>query len=239
MSKALSAVFGLLLLAASAGAQIKGPAEIKLAVGELSESIDLTVDADEFTFKLLGNKLRGIREFSDPKTLRLSLIGYADETAWVVVSSVKGGKLQQLGTVKVIVGAGGPTPVPPKPDPPKPDPPKPDPDPSPGPLAKSKLWAVFVEETAAAVPDRASMFGPLQLRDFMERNGHAWRVVDKDVVGADGKTPKDVERFVKDSVGKALPRLYLVDEKGKVRWSGPAPAKANDVMDLMTQYQGK
>lgn len=117
MSKTLSAVVVLLLLAAHSAAQIKGPQEVTVAVGRLA-SVPLAVDGDESDYQVLGSDVDAFREYTpDPKQIRLRLIGYAPGTSYVVVASTKGGKLQPLFTVKVTVTGSGPTPPGPGPTP--------------------------------------------------------------------------------------------------------------------------
>jgi hypothetical protein len=121
MSQKVSAFLLLLLLAPAAAAQVRGPADVTVAVGRLA-AVPLTVDGDESDYKVLGTDVDAFREYSpDPKQLRLRLIGYAPGTAYVVVACVKGGKLQPLHTVTVLVTGEGPKPPPPPPPPP-PDP---------------------------------------------------------------------------------------------------------------------
>jgi hypothetical protein len=116
----------LLILAAACQAQTKGPAEVSVAVGRLA-TIPIVIDGDESNFAVLGGDyFDSFREFSAPNELRLRVLGYANGTGYIVVSSVKAGKLQPLFTVKVTVGSGpGPAPVPPVPPGPNPVPPGP------------------------------------------------------------------------------------------------------------------
>lgn len=111
------AVAVLALAAIPVAAQVRGPSEITVPVGRLA-SVPLTIDADEADYTILGD-IDGFREYDpDPKKLKLRVIGYTNGTAYVVVSSQKGGKLQPLLTVVVKVGAGPP--IPPGPLPPDP-----------------------------------------------------------------------------------------------------------------------
>jgi hypothetical protein len=61
-------------------------------------------------------------------------------------------------------------------------------------------------------------------------------VVDKDVVGADGKPPADVVPFLNDAKAKALPMVYLVDLKGKTVHSEPVPATPAAMIALLKQW---
>lgn len=141
-------------------------------------------------------------------------------------------KMSDIVVKKVQVETGaGPQP------PPEPDPkPKPDPEPD---VTPAKLIVVIVDETS----DRATalrgklLFDPVIAAHFQEK-GHAWRVLDRDVVGADGKPPKDVERFLKMAADKPYPSYYLVDPTGKVRGSGAVPAKNMDFLELVRRAGG-
>src|SRR5687767_8021146 len=108
----LRALLVVLALAAPALAGVTGPAVIEVPVGRLA-AVPLEVDADEADYQILGDDLDGLREYDpDPKRLRLRVIGYSSGTAWVVVTSVKGGKLQPAHVVKVKVVGKGPAPTP-------------------------------------------------------------------------------------------------------------------------------
>lgn len=123
----------------------------------------------------------------------------------------------------------------PNPDP-NPDPkPKPDPD---TPATPTKLWVVIVEETAEAASNRGAMLSDSKLIDRMNQKQHRFRVVDKDVVGPDGKPPQDIARFLDKAKGKPLPQLFLVDEKGHPRYSGDLPKSAAELLALIQKVGG-
>lgn len=121
--------------------------EITIPVGRLTP-VPLTVDADEFEYSILSATDRdglalagGVREYDpDPKKLKLVVIGYGVGTAWVVVSSAKGGKLIPIQVVKLNIG---PAPVPPGPDPKPPGPLPPGPIPGPDAEFTAQLQAAF------------------------------------------------------------------------------------------------
>lgn len=94
-------------------------------------------------------------------------------------------------------------------------PPKPDPvDPVVTPTA---LWGfVVVEETEAAVAGRGALLADSALATFLKAKGYRWRIVDKDVVGTDGKPPADVARMLNASKGKTYPQVFIVDAKGNI-----------------------
>ena len=122
----------------------------------------------------------------------------------------------------------------PTPDP-KPDP-KPDPDVQP--VTPTKLWVVIIEETSEAASNRGAMLSDAKLIDRMNAKQHRFRVVDKDVVGPDGKPPADIARFLDRSKGKPLPQLFLVDEKGAARFAGDLPKTAADLLALIQKVGG-
>ena len=233
--QALSAMAALFVLAAAACAQVKGPTEITVPVGRLA-AIPLTIEGDEADYAILGSELDGLREYDpDPKKLRLRVIGYSPGTAFVVVTSAKGGKLQPLFVVKVTVQGQGPQPQPVPPGPgPTPDPPKPDPTP---PVA-GKLFVVVVEETRQAMAERGAWFADKELSAYMKDKGHKFRVVDKDVQNSDGQTPADVKRFIDDAKKEGTPRLYLVGEDGKTRRAGPMAKTPAELLSLIKQHGG-
>lgn len=110
-------ILSLLTLVAPALAQVKGPTEVDIPVGRLKE-IPLVVEGDESEYKALGKDIDVLREYDpDPKKIKLRAIGYAQGTAYIVIASVKDGKLQPIHTITVNIGGGGPIPpVPPQPN---------------------------------------------------------------------------------------------------------------------------
>lgn len=234
-AKALSAIVGLFVVTGSAFCQVKGPNEITVPVGRLS-AIHLTIEGDEADYAILGSDLDGLREYDpDPKKLRLRVIGYSPGTAFVVVTSTKGGKLQPLFVVKVTITGRVPQSHAATPDPgPKPDPPKLDP----APIPVAKLYVVVVEETKQAANDRRECFNDAELQAYMGIKGHRLRVVDQDVKDEASKTPEDVKRFIEDKYNRDLPRLYIVDENGKTLRAGPMTRTPSALISLLKQYGG-
>ena len=108
------------------------------------------------------------------------------------------------------------------------------------PVTPSKLFVVIVEETSDAAAGRGAMFADAALSARMKDKGHVWRVVDKDVVGPDRKTPPaDVKRFLDAAAGKALPQISLVDDAGVTRFTGDWGKKtAADLIALLAQWGG-
>lgn len=128
-----------------------------------------------------------------------------------------------------------PKPLPPDPKPLPPDPPPPPPpDPPPPDPVKAKLWGVvIVEETGDAVSTRGAFLADKALADYRAAHGQKFRVVDRDVVGADGKPPADVVRFLDKAKAAKLPMIFLVGTDGKEVYSGPVPATAAELVDLL------
>jgi hypothetical protein len=218
MQKAASVL--VLLIAATCQAQTRGPAEINVPVGRLA-SIPITLDADESDYVILGANIDGLREYDpDPKKLRLRVIGYEPGVAFVVVSSQKGGKLQGLFTVRVVVGAGpGPVPPGPVPVPPAPIPP--------GPLDP---LATAIRDAAKAdgFTKLAALATGLTTAEAISKSRAQWTVADlsaawqaamRSAVG--GPTPANLRKLLGDALNAALPResehVLTVDELGKAR----------------------
>ena len=119
---------------------------------------------------------------------------------------------------------------------PKPDP-KPDPTPEPD-NSPAKLFVVVIEETGEAVAGRGAFFTDATLAARFKDKGHRFRVVDKDVIGADGKPPADVKRFLDAAKSKPYPSVFLVDEKGKTRVQTKVPETPADMIELLKKYGG-
>jgi hypothetical protein len=130
-----------------------------------------------------------------------------------------------------------PTPTPPTPTPPTPTPPDPKP-PEPKPPADAgPLWAVVIE-TPLGSANRGQMFTDPTLTAYAKIKGHRFRVVDKNVVGADGKPPPDLAPYLKMAEGAALPQLYLVTERGRVLYRGTLPETPDALLGLIKKVGG-
>jgi hypothetical protein len=95
-------------------------------------------------------------------------------------------------------------------------PPKPTPTPDPAPMPVALWGFVIIEETADAVAARGALIADPNLSALMKSKGYHWRIVDKDVVSADGKPPADVLPCLNATKGKALPQVLLIDTKGNI-----------------------
>lgn len=122
---------------------------------------------------------------------------------------------------------------------PDPKPKPPPPDDGKGDATPTKLFVVVVDETATAAESfRGKYLFDRDLAGRFAEKGHVWRVVDKDVRGADGQPPKDVKRFLDAAAGKPYPTYFLVDPAGKVRGSGAVPAKPAELLDAIKKVGG-
>jgi hypothetical protein len=111
--------------------------------------------------------------------------------------------------------------------------PTPTPDPAPTPVA---LWGfVIVEETADAVAARGALLADPTLSALMKSKGYHWRIVDKDVVGADGKPPADVLPCLNAAKGKVLPHVVLIDTRGNIA-TQTALLNAAGLVDLLKKW---
>lgn len=150
-----------------------------------------------------------------------------DYTATAIIIDFEKKTAEKLKHTVRFLGDPSP-PVPPGPDPPRPDPPTPV-----GPVK----YVVVIEETADAAANRGAFFADAELQKKFTA-GLKWRVVDKDVIGPDGRPPSDVQRFLDEAVGKPLPRLYLLDVRGKVLFSGNVPSEPARLVELLIKYGG-
>lgn len=140
-----------------------------------------------------------------------------------------GGKATvETARVTVTIGEGKPDPVPPGP--------RPGPQPPPAPLRQ--LWMIWVEETADATKDRGKLLSDKALNDRVRAKGHRWRVVDKDAVNSDGRPPADLAPWIERGKKAGLPRLYLVDQDGRILDEGPAPKDAAEALKRVEKVGG-
>lgn len=101
-SAILNVIFIPFIVGSPAVAQVRGPSDVSVPVGDLAE-VTLTLDADESKYAVLsGQGVWVFREYDpDPKTLMFRVFGKKPGTAWITVSSVKAGKLQQMFVVRI------------------------------------------------------------------------------------------------------------------------------------------
>lgn len=235
----MRAILSLLVLASAALAQTKGPADVTVAPGRLA-AVPLTTDADESEYVVLGD-IDCFREYDpSPKTIKLRVIGYTPGTSYVVLSSVKGGKLQPIFTVKVIV-SGTPAPKPPEPKPPTPPTPKVDP-----PIAGDGLRMLVVWESADLSKYPSGIVQAMtsaEVRDYLRRKcpkgpdgvTPEFRIFDKDQsVASESATWRDAKARA-DKAGRVP---WLLVSNGKDGYDGPLPESAGTLLDILKKYGG-
>lgn len=149
----------------------------------------------------------------------------------VLTPLAAGGFSQQ--SVRIACSIGGAGPQPPQP----PNPPNPPNPPAPV-VGTPPYFLVVVEESKESTAARAWVYSDPVLNARMREKGHKWRIVDQNVVGPDGRPPADVARFMDLARGKALPQLYVVDQKGKLIEQGNLPATPADVSAWLTKLGG-
>lgn len=231
-----ASILSLLLLALPAAAQVKGPTEVSVAVGRLA-AVPLTVDGDESDYQILGTEVDAFREYTpDPKQIRLRVIGYTPGTAFVVVASQKGGKLQPLHTVKVTVtGVVPPPPAPPGPTPPPPGPTPPPPDAAPIPVAGLHVLIVFDKNnpTSLTAAQHNAIYGE-KVDTYLRAKAKDYRIYDKDVPLA------NVPKVWKDAMArprKSLP--WIIVSNGTTGEELPLPSGTEELMLLLKRYGGE
>lgn len=123
---------------------------------------------------------------------------------------------------------------------PGPDP-DPDPEPEPGPGPVETMFGVLVEETDdrdTLPPEVVKAIMSEKVRNYMDENGHQFRVVDKDIKDPDGKIPADIASFLQRAKGKDLPWLILADQDGSILYEGPVTGE-DELIDTLKNYGGE
>lgn len=210
------------------GPSIEIPSEIK-ATGRWVRLSPKTDAVGVLYVALDGEEAFPSEELKDPRRFLFDTKGLNGRYRFAAIGASATGELVRVDFV-VIVG-NGPTPTPPGPGPMPPDPKPPDP-------AGVVKFLVVVEETADATAARGIYLADLTLAARLKDKGIKIRVVDKDVVGTDGKPPADVARFIADARDKPLARVYLVDEKGKTIFAGNMPADPARLIELLSRFGG-
>lgn len=217
-------VYALTLTLAAAAIALCAPPELKLTPSVVKPAVgDLVVIAAETTALNVKWKVVGDwQTVKDSGGRSILVVCKSTRVDIIAVASNDKGELSEFVVCTFDGSKGAPAPGP-----------------TPAPVTPSKLFVVIVEETSEAVGARGAMFSDAELAARMKAKGHAWRVVDKDVVGPDGKPPADVARFLKASAGKGLPQIFLVDADGVGRYAGDWGTKtAADLLALLTQWGG-
>jgi len=207
---------------------------------------DLDVDADVFppgialcTTDKGPIKIRG--KFVDGLD-KLETRTYAGKTV-ITVEPIQSGSITLLivptGKGKadwikksLTVESGKPTPIPD---------PTPEPTPTPQPVVvDQKLFIVYVEADGDKVNNRGVFISNPQIVSRIKDKGHKVRIVDKDVIGVDGQTPKDVKRFIDACTGKDYPQLFIVNQKGatlgQFDWNNNK--QPDDLLKILSSFGG-
>ena len=104
------------------------------------------------------------------------------------------------------------------------------PPPPPGPLASMRV--IVVEESLRRSPLQAQILLDPTLRQWLTKNGHEIRLVDKDQPSA------DLQKWIAQT-GSALPYLFIVDPSSggdKAVWEGPLPASQEEFRELCKRW---
>lgn len=127
---------------------------------------------------------------------RLVLLIQADTPGvyWFVLA-VPGADGKGIDGAEFELQVGEPTPAPPDIDPP---------DPIPGPGPK---FVLVLEESGNRTPGQAATM--MGLRAWLLASEHQWRMLDKDVVGPDGKTPEWLVPYLEAAKDQPLPALLI------------------------------
>lgn len=232
MSKALSALFGMLLLAAvsvAAPPTLEIPPEVK----PVGQYVRLTPKTDATSVLYVG--LSGVdpfpsEELKDSRRFLLDVRGLvAGRYAFAAVAA-KGGEQSRADFV-VVVGdpppGPGPAPVPPGPGP-SPDPP--------APIAGDGFKVLIVYEKKdqhKLTPGQINTLWGQKFRDYMVSKKGEYLLLDKDEdVGVAGKVWADAMARPRTS----LP--WIIVSNGRTGFEGPLPGHAEEINLLLRKYGG-
>jgi hypothetical protein len=153
----------------------------------------------------------------------------------VVAASKDGG----LATATFTVTFLGEQPTPPPPIPPVPPvPPDPGPGPTPPPVPPAKAWLVVIEETAEAKSNRGAYYSDPGLLGYLKGKGWKARIADKDAKDPAGNPPRDLAPYLRLAAGQSLPRAFVVDQAGTVRYAGALPATPAEMLAILRRIGG-
>lgn len=230
--RAAVAILACLASAAVAAPPAPPPSAVKVTVGELAR-VEITPDA--------AGGVGWASGAADADLFVDELASRAGKTRLLLQAKRAGTYRVVLWTkgetdsvfVEVVATGAGPTPDPgPKPGP--------TPEPTPSPDRRDVSYRmVFIEETSTAAAGRGALFTDKPLDARMKEKGHSFRIVDKDVTGADGKPPKDLAPLLDLAAKKTYPQLFLVDKEGKLpSLQFDAPTDAAALIKLLTANGG-
>lgn len=210
------------------------PQTVPVSTGRLAV-VDMTYDGDDFKYTV-PPELDAFREYTtDPKHVRLRVLGYQAGIFRIQAVTCKGGKLSEFGSTAVIVG-GVPVPPPIPPGPIPPDPPVP-----PTPVVGQK-GVVIIRETAESTPAMARLVTSLWTglpSQYIRDKKHKLEILDDDSVGSDGKPTPAVEAWRPVFSGMALPVLVIYDLRTRnVLSREPLPATGEAVVEAIKKAGG-
>lgn len=85
---------------------------------------------------------------------------------------------------------------------------------------------------------RGQLFMDPTLAARMKERGHKFRVVDKDVKGANDQPPADLVPYLKRASGKSFPQFFLVSPDGTLLHEGDLPKSPADLIAVMQKVGG-
>lgn len=213
------------------------PQTVPVAINRLAV-VEMTYDGDDFKYTV-PPELDAFREYtSDPKQVRLRVIGYQAGMHRIVAVTCKGAKLSEFGSSLVIVGTSppGPGPLPPLP----PTPPVP-PDPTPA----GPRIVLLIRETADTTPALAALINQLRTgppSQYLKSKGHNLLILDDDSLGGDGKPSVLVEQWRPHFKDLNLPAVLVIrkasDGSIQVVSKETLPPTADAVIDLVKKSGG-
>ncbi len=113
------------------------------------------------------------------------------------------------------------------PDPPEPGP---DPEPDPAPDKLAEMWVIVIEESRDRTAEQAQILLDLSLRNWLEENGHHFRLVDQD------QPASDLTAWIARTEEHDLPRCFLVGEDGESVFEGPLPESKAAFLKLVKKW---
>lgn len=196
------------------------PPELKLSADKPTpKACELVTVKAETAAKTVRLKVTGdAQSFADSNGRTVAVVPKSGRVTVIGVAASETGELSQI--VELVLADT----TPPKPDEVV--------------WSAAKLWIVIVEETGLAAAERGQLFTNAELVARITDKGHRYRIVDQDVIGADGKPPADIVKYLTEAKVAKLPRLFLVDGDGGVRFRGDAPKTAKDLIAILAKHGG-
>jgi hypothetical protein len=211
--------------AAAQGPRVRGEAEVKaggfarLSVEGAGKTVLWTVTPQPIQDEEISGELVFTGERGTEYVATAIVIDFDAKTATKLKHTVR-----FLGV--------GPGPSPPPGPGPEPVPPVP-----PAPVGVVK-FLVVIEETGMSAASRGVWFADKALTERLKAKGIKVRIGDKDVVDADGKPPADLAGYIRAAAGKPLPRLFVVDEAGRVLYQAGLPEDPTTLLKLLERFGG-